>query len=1130
MDVDCRRVAVHARVRPPLPGEPPAAAFRRLQPQPARATVTLAGAGAAGATTARSFAFDAVFGPTHAQSDLYRSVGAPAVAEVLAGVHAVVLSAGQTNAGKTHSLFGPDVDGVRLSATDAAALGLVPRAMHDLFERIDARSSSGGGGGSGAVFAVSATYLQLYQHQWVDLLAPPPPPLHAARPPAASSSSSGRAPPSDRDRWLQAGGAQAGSTNGGGGGGGSGGGGHPLHAPPPLSPGDASRHRVGSVRDVLRLLYRGQSRRAATATRLNSHSSRGHTAFVVTVTRTLAAATAAATATATSQLTFIDLAGSERLARTGAGGVQLAEARCINASLSALSHVLSGLGAATILAGRRAAAAAGAWDEGGVAPPPSSFIPWRASKLTAFLHACLSGHLRPPHADGGAAPSAALRGALFPHRSHPPAPPPPPPSSLTLLLCLSPADVDAGESLSTLIFGARARATAEALAGDAATAAQLLRDATYRQPRSSSSAASVSAPHGRGRSDDGARDPPSESAPEEEDDEEAGGRHADGSAGGRDSEVDRVLDRQRQLIGALSAENERLAAQHASALAELARARQRPAEPPPAPAAAGRAAATTTVLPSSAPSQRPAPTRSAPSHRHPTAPDDDASCDSDSDGSVNDAGSFITAHVACNDDSRAVAPPVVVNVARSHGGSSSRAASSVQQPPHTPRRRPPPPPPPPVSVRDGEARPHEAAAAAQAVPRPAAPRTATASVSVETRASRPQLRSVTSVGTQVSPPLAVNKARAVGTQQASPPLQPTQVSPPPLPRGSGDEDSAAAWFGSAQAEWECEGADNDSQRRSVSSSCGGGSSRAATVTATTDRVEQRAYLRRWRASSRVPPDAAAMTPLEQLACDDCEETRSPEAWDAAPTALRAQSRAPAVGVPRQAVASGTTAHLHRASGRHAGWEAAPLAAALAGAVWGGRHHRDGSSERTLMGGDASAASAGASAGDVTAASVDLSTARQALARARAVVSRLDAAAAPLRPPPGHDHEPQSRLPSHHHLRAAREREGERERLLGTSGLTFLAAQPQPQRGGAANSSSGHSGGSGSGSSGSGGSSAHGRLDDSRRRRAVSGGAASAHVQAGGGGLASTFASTQAALIQALAALQDAEVLAGGMYE
>jgi hypothetical protein len=37
-----------------------------------------------------------------------------------AGVHAVVVSAGQTNAGKTHSLFGPDLNGVRLTATDAA--------------------------------------------------------------------------------------------------------------------------------------------------------------------------------------------------------------------------------------------------------------------------------------------------------------------------------------------------------------------------------------------------------------------------------------------------------------------------------------------------------------------------------------------------------------------------------------------------------------------------------------------------------------------------------------------------------------------------------------------------------------------------------------------------------------------------------------------------------------------------------------------------------------------------------------------------------------------------------------------------------------------------------------------------
>ena len=67
------------------------------------------------------------------------------------------------------------------------------------------------------------------------------------------------------------------------------------------------------------------------------------------------------------KLNLIDLAGSERIAVSGATGPQLKEAQAINKSLSALGGVIEGLG------GKK------------------SHVPYRDSKLTHLLAPCLGG-------------------------------------------------------------------------------------------------------------------------------------------------------------------------------------------------------------------------------------------------------------------------------------------------------------------------------------------------------------------------------------------------------------------------------------------------------------------------------------------------------------------------------------------------------------------------------------------------------------------------------------------------------------------------------------------------------------------------------------------------------------------
>jgi hypothetical protein len=110
-------------------------------------------------------------------------------------------------------------------------------------------------------------------------------------------------------------------------------------------------------------------------------------------------------------LNFVDLAGSERVLRTGAQGERLKEATAINGSLSTLGSVVAGL--------RRASHLAAGGTAGGV------HVPFRDSKLTFVLKDALCGAAK-----------------------------------VLLLAAVSPDMADVGETVHTLNFAARCRATA----------------------------------------------------------------------------------------------------------------------------------------------------------------------------------------------------------------------------------------------------------------------------------------------------------------------------------------------------------------------------------------------------------------------------------------------------------------------------------------------------------------------------------------------------------------------------------------------------------------------------------------------------------------------------------------------
>jgi len=156
-------------------------------------------------------------------------------------------------------------------------------------------------------------------------------------------------------------------------------------------------HPVSSVRACDAVQQRGWKHRATASTAMNAASSRSHCIFTIHLER--CDDPAAGTGIRASKLNLVDLAGSERQSKTGAVGDRLKEANKINLSLSALGNVVSAL-----VDGR------------------SVHVPYRDSKLTRLLQDSLGGNTR-----------------------------------TLMVACLSPADDNYEETLSTLRYANRAK-------------------------------------------------------------------------------------------------------------------------------------------------------------------------------------------------------------------------------------------------------------------------------------------------------------------------------------------------------------------------------------------------------------------------------------------------------------------------------------------------------------------------------------------------------------------------------------------------------------------------------------------------------------------------------------------------
>lgn len=235
------------------------------------------------ASDGKDFTYDAVFDETCTQAGIFEDTGLDIVDSVMDGYNGTIFAYGQTGAGKSHTMAGPNN-----GKCDSADQGLLPRSFIHLFGQMT--------GTANTQWLVRGSYLEIYNEEIRDLLSKNP---------------------KDRCELKD-------HPNGG------------------VFVKDLSAFVVKSAEEMQDVFVSGVNNRSVGATNMNAESSRSHSIFTVTV-EACEIGKDGDNHIRAGKLNMVDLAGSERQSKTGATGDRLKEATKINLSLSALGNVISAL-------------------------------------------------------------------------------------------------------------------------------------------------------------------------------------------------------------------------------------------------------------------------------------------------------------------------------------------------------------------------------------------------------------------------------------------------------------------------------------------------------------------------------------------------------------------------------------------------------------------------------------------------------------------------------------------------------------------------------------------------------------------------------------------------------------------
>eukprot|EP01139_Manchomonas_bermudensis_P025932 Amastigsp_a847374_24.p1 type:complete len:1065 gc:universal Amastigsp_a847374_24:38-3232(+) len=259
------------------------------------------------------------------QERVFNDLGRSYLENAWAGYNCSIFAYGQTGAGKSYSMTGY-----------GNQLGIIPRGLREMFDRIKSNTDES------LSYRVEVSYLEIYMEKIRDLFS--------------ASSAEGN---------LK------------------------IRESPKLGiyVEGLKKERVSSYEDVERLMELGNTMRTVAQTNMNATSSRSHSVLTVLLTQTRVNHENMTASDTTSKINLIDLAGSERQAKTGAEGDRLKEGSAINQSLTALGNVIEALAELSTNKGKAPASA-------GKGAAAARIVPYRDSKLTRILQESLGGNAK----------------------------------------------------------------------------------------------------------------------------------------------------------------------------------------------------------------------------------------------------------------------------------------------------------------------------------------------------------------------------------------------------------------------------------------------------------------------------------------------------------------------------------------------------------------------------------------------------------------------------------------------------------------------------------------------------------------------------------------------------------------
>lgn len=234
--------------------------------------------------TKNEFTYDHIFGPNATQVEIFQTICAPIINNVLEGFNGTLFAYGQTGAGKTHTVTGP-------AKEEYEERGLCMRTVEYIFRTIKSIKDS--------TITVRFSVIEIYNDNVMDLL---------------------RESVQDSPKLVI------------------------VDTPNGVIVPALYLLPIESEEEAFTKLYEANLNRSVAEHQLNRRSSRSHAIYSFYITRSRnEGSTGAMGDLVDSKLHLVDLAGSERIEKTGSTGGLIKEATHINKSLSFLEQVVLSL-------------------------------------------------------------------------------------------------------------------------------------------------------------------------------------------------------------------------------------------------------------------------------------------------------------------------------------------------------------------------------------------------------------------------------------------------------------------------------------------------------------------------------------------------------------------------------------------------------------------------------------------------------------------------------------------------------------------------------------------------------------------------------------------------------------------